>query len=170
MEITSYSNFRQNLKSFLDKVFTTHAPLFVTRTNGEDVVVLSKSDYESMQETFYLLKSPKNAERLAKGLEEFENNKGQERELFEKISMKIIFLNPGWEDYIHWQNSDKKIVKKINALIKEIQRTPFEGTGKPEPLKHQLSGWWSRRIDLEHRLVYKVEAETIHILQCRYHY
>jgi toxin YoeB len=84
--------------------------------------------------------------------------------------MKIIFLNPGWEDYIHWQNSDKKIVKKINALIKEIQRTPFEGTGKPEPLKHQLSGWWSRRIDLEHRLVYKVEAETIHILQCRYHY
>jgi antitoxin YefM len=83
MEITSYSNFRQNLKSFLDKVFTTHAPLFVTRTNGEDVVVLSKSDYESMQETFYLLKSPKNAERLAKGLEEFENNKGQERELFE---------------------------------------------------------------------------------------
>lgn len=83
MEITSYSNFRQNLKSFLDKVFINKEPLFITRSNGEDVVVLSKSDYESMQETFYLLKSPKNAERLMKGLEEYENNKGQERSLIE---------------------------------------------------------------------------------------
>lgn len=83
MEITSYSNFRQNLKSFLDKVFLNKEPLFITRSNGEDVVVLSKSDYESMQETFYLLKSPKNAERLMKGLEEYENNKGQERSLIE---------------------------------------------------------------------------------------
>ncbi|GAB2627661.1 type II toxin-antitoxin system Phd/YefM family antitoxin [Belliella aquatica] len=83
MEITSYSNFRQNLKSFLDKVFINKEPLFITRANGEDVVVLSKSDYESMQETFYLLKSPKNAERLMKGLEEYENNKGQERSLIE---------------------------------------------------------------------------------------
>lgn len=83
MEITSYSNFRQNLKSFLDKVFINKEPLFITRSNGEDVVVLSKSDYESMQETFYLLKSPKNAERIMKGLEEYENNKGQERSLIE---------------------------------------------------------------------------------------
>jgi antitoxin YefM len=83
MEITSYSNFRQNLKSFLDKVFINKEPLFISRSNGEDVVVLSKSDYESMQETFYLLKSPKNAERLMKGLEEYENNKGQERSLIE---------------------------------------------------------------------------------------
>ncbi|PRY86742.1 type II toxin-antitoxin system Phd/YefM family antitoxin [Mongoliibacter ruber] len=83
MEITSYSNFRQNLKSFLDKVFIDKEPLFVTRSNGEDVVVLSKSDYESMQETFYLLKSPKNAERLMKGLKEYENMKGQERSLIE---------------------------------------------------------------------------------------
>lgn len=83
MEITSYSNFRQNLKSFLDKVFINKEPLFITRSNGEDVVVLSKSDYESMQETFYLLKSPKNAERLMMGLEEYENNKGQERSLIE---------------------------------------------------------------------------------------
>jgi antitoxin YefM len=83
MGITTYTNFRQNLKTFLDKVFTDHSPLFVTRANGEDVVVLSKSDYESMQETFYLMKSPKNAERLLLGLEEFEKGLGQERELVE---------------------------------------------------------------------------------------
>lgn len=83
MEITTYTNFRQNLKSFLDKVFADHSPLFVTRSNGEDVVVLSKSDYESMQETFHLLKSPNNAVRLLKGIAEYEKGLGQERKLIE---------------------------------------------------------------------------------------
>ena len=84
--------------------------------------------------------------------------------------MKIFFLSTGWEDYLFWQQTDRKTLKKINELIKESMRIPFEGTGKPEPLKHDLSGWWSRRINLEHRLVYKVETEAIYILQCRYHY
>jgi toxin YoeB len=84
--------------------------------------------------------------------------------------MKIIFLNPGWEDYLYWQSTDKVMLKKVNSLIKEIERVPFEGNGKPEPLKHNLAGWWSRRINLEHRLVYKVEDKSIIILQCRYHY
>lgn len=84
--------------------------------------------------------------------------------------MKVLFLTAGWEDYLYWQQSDKSILKKINSLIKEIDRMPFEGTGKPEPLKHDLSGWWSRRINLEHRLVYKIDGGAIVILQCRYHY
>lgn len=84
--------------------------------------------------------------------------------------MKIIFLNSAWEDYLYWQQQDKKTLKKINLLIKDAQRTPFEGLGKPEPLKHHLSGWWSRRIDLEHRLIYKLKANSIIIMQCRYHY
>lgn len=84
--------------------------------------------------------------------------------------MKIIFLDSAWEDYLYWQQQDKKTLKKINLLIKDAQRTPFEGLGKPEPLKHHLSGWWSRRIDLEHRLIYKLEANSIIIMQCRYHY
>ncbi|MCF1750613.1 type II toxin-antitoxin system Phd/YefM family antitoxin [Mariniradius sediminis] len=83
MEITNYTNFRQNLRTFLDKVFSDHRPLFVTRSNGEDVVVMSKSDYESMQETFYLLKSPENAARLLKGIEEFEKGLGEEKRLLE---------------------------------------------------------------------------------------
>ena len=83
MEITTYSNFRKNLKSFVDSVFESHAPLFVIRSNGEDVVVMSKADYESMQETLYLLGSAKNAERLALGIREFEEGKGVQRDLIE---------------------------------------------------------------------------------------
>lgn len=84
--------------------------------------------------------------------------------------MKKLFLDDAWEDYLYWQSTDKSMLKKVNSLIKEIERTPFEGSGKPEPLKHNLSGWWSRRINLEHRLVYKVEDDAIIVLQCRYHY
>lgn len=84
MIITNYTSFRQNLKSFLDKVLVGNSPLFVTRANGEDVVVLSKADYESMQETFYLLKSPKNAARLLEGIDEYEKGLGNEKSLIEE--------------------------------------------------------------------------------------
>ena len=84
--------------------------------------------------------------------------------------MKITFSKNAWEDYVYWQSEDKKTLKKINALIKDIQRTPYEGIGKPEPLKFDLAGYWSRRIDLEHRLVYQVEDSDILIYSCRFHY
>ena len=84
MEVTTYTNFRQKLKSFLDKVRDNHMPLYVTSANGEDVVVLSKSDYESMEETFYLLKSPANASRLLQGIEAYEQGSGKERSLIEE--------------------------------------------------------------------------------------
>ena len=84
--------------------------------------------------------------------------------------MKLVFAEQAWEDYLYWQAQDKKMLKRINALLKEIMRTPFEGTGKPEALKHALAGYWSRRIDEEHRLVYKALPEEIWIAQLRYHY
>lgn len=84
--------------------------------------------------------------------------------------MKIIFASQAWDDYLHWQQTDKKLLKRVNALIKEITRTPFEGTGKPEPLRHVLAGYWSRRINDEHRLVYKVENDAVIIVQARFHY
>lgn len=84
--------------------------------------------------------------------------------------MKIVFVDNAWSDYLYWQQFDKAIVKKINTLIKEIKRTPFQGAGKPEALKENLSGFWSRRINQEHRLVYAVEKGAVIILQCRYHY
>ena len=84
--------------------------------------------------------------------------------------MRIIFTKISWEDYNSWQVEDKKILRKINELIKDIQRSPFEGIGKPEPLKYDLAGYWSRRINREHRLVYQVENNEILIYSCRYHY
>lgn len=84
--------------------------------------------------------------------------------------MKISFQDGGWEDYLYWQQQDKKILKRINALLKDIVRDPFEGIGKPEPLKYTLSGYWSRRINDEHRLVYTVKHKQIIAIQCRYHY
>lgn len=84
--------------------------------------------------------------------------------------MKLIFSENAWEDYLYWQNTDKKILRRINKLIKDIQRNKYEGIGKPEPLKHNLSGYWSRRINVEHRLVYKIEKERIMIAQVKYHY
>jgi toxin YoeB len=84
--------------------------------------------------------------------------------------MKIIFMSTSWEDYLYWQKTEKNILRKINSLIREIERTPFEGTGKPEPLNYNLAGWWSRRLNLEHRLIYRIENDSIIILQCRYYY
>ena len=84
--------------------------------------------------------------------------------------MKLIFLDQAWEDYLYWQRVDPSMLKKINTLIKEIERNPFEGTGKPEALKYNLVGCWSRRINMEHRIVYKVDNDSLVILQCRFHY
>ena len=84
--------------------------------------------------------------------------------------MNLVFSEQAWEDYLYWQKTDKKLVQRINALIKEISRTPHEGTGKPEPLKHALSGYWSRRINDEHRIVYRVADGALFIAQLRYHY
>jgi toxin YoeB len=84
--------------------------------------------------------------------------------------LKLIFSETAWEDYLYWQKTDRKIMQRINELIQTIMRTPFEGIGKPEPLKHGFKGYWSRRINDEHRIVYKVQDDAIFIAQCRYHY
>ena len=84
--------------------------------------------------------------------------------------MKLIWSDRSWDDYLYWQNKDKKILKKINTLLKDIKRDPFNGIGKPEPLKHELSGCWSRRITDEHRLIYEATEYSINVVSCRYHY
>ena len=84
--------------------------------------------------------------------------------------MNLIFSDESWDDYLYWQNNDKKILKRINLLIKDIKRNPFSGIGKPEPLKYDLQGCWSRRIDNEHRLVYEIVKNELRIVSCRYHY
>jgi len=84
--------------------------------------------------------------------------------------LELHFLPDGWEDYLYWQDQDRKTLRRINAIIKDIQRSPFDGIGKPEPLKNNYSGWWSRRIDETNRIVYKIEIGKIVIAQCRAHY
>ena len=84
--------------------------------------------------------------------------------------MKLIFSEQAWEDYLYWQKNDVKLLERINTLIKETARQPFTGIGKPEPLKHALAGYWSRRINDEHRFVYKVVENSLLIAQLRYHY
>lgn len=88
--------------------------------------------------------------------------------------MKLVFSSRAWEDYLYWQGDDQRGLERVNALIKECLRDPFRGTGKPEPLGGNLSGWWSRRINREHRLVYRAtgkdDAQSLEIAQCRYHY
>lgn len=84
--------------------------------------------------------------------------------------MKLVFAEQAWEDYLYWQQQDKRMAKGINELIRDTQREPFTGLGKPEPLKHALAGYWSRRITEEHRMVYKPENDALLIAQLRYHY
>lgn len=84
--------------------------------------------------------------------------------------MRLVFSENAWEEYLYWQKTDRKVVQRINTLIRDIQRTPFEGIGKPEALKYALMGYWSRRINDEHRLVYRIEDDAILIAQMRYHY
>lgn len=88
--------------------------------------------------------------------------------------MRLVFAAAAWEDYLHWQATDANVLERLNGLIKECQRTPFKGTGKPEPLRGDLQGWWSRRITLEDRLVYRVSGkgadQALEIAQCRFHY
>jgi len=84
--------------------------------------------------------------------------------------MKLIFSENAWEDYLYWQRIDRKILKRINLLVQDIKRTPYDGIGKPEPLKHALSGYWSRRINDEHRIVYRIANDSLFIAQLRHHY
>mgnify|MGYP001318377092 FL=1 len=84
--------------------------------------------------------------------------------------MKLVFHETAWEDYLYWQAHDPKLLRRINDLIRECSRTPFRGTGKPEPLKGSLAGYWSRRITREHRLVYRPDGDRLLIAQCRHHY
>jgi toxin YoeB len=85
-------------------------------------------------------------------------------------ALNIMWTAEAWDDYVYWQGQDKKTLKRINQLVKDMQRTPFEGIGKPEPLKENLTGFWSRRIDETNRLVYEVSGQQLNIVSCRYHY
>ena len=119
-------------------------------------MIVALADYESLKETAYLLRSPENARRLLASIDRLEHGGGIEQG---PAGVKFVWDESAWADYVWWQAQDRKVLKRINALIADIQRNGNEGIGKPEPLKHGFQGYWSRRITDEHRLVYKIVEE-----------
>ena len=167
MESITYTTARANLAKTMDRVCVDHEPVIITRSGETSVVMLSLEDFNSLEETTYLLRSPKNAKRL---LEAIIEARAGRRNGTRALRVRLIFSERAWEDYLYWQETDRKILAKINNLIREIQREPFRGIGKPEPLRHAFAGYWSRRINAEHRIVYRVKDDDLLIAQIRYHY
>ncbi len=143
--------------------------MIVTRSGQQAGVMLSLEDFKSLEETSYLFRSPENAKRLLSSVTALAKGKGQ-RQGTAVDQVKLIFSDEAWEDDLYWRRQDKAVVKRINELITACRRDPFVGIGKPEPLKHALAGFWSRRINAEHRMVYKADKDALSIAQLRYHY
>ena len=159
-------------------------PTVITRVNGEHVVLMSMADYNSMTETLHLLSTEANAKRLWKSIASLRAGKVLDQELIHDESEKaqkhrnkqearaavLGWTVEGWEDYLWWQENNPKIVREINKLVQECLRDPFKGTGKPEPLKGDLTGFWSRRITDRDRLVYYPGEGRVVVMMCRLHY
>ena len=167
MHTISYTSARGNLSKTMERVCDDHAPIIITRKSKQPVVMMSMEDYESQEETSYLLKSPNNALRTLDSIIEISSGYAQAKEILE---MACKFSEHAWNDYLYWKRTNRKTFRRVTLLLHEIEQTPYEGIGKPEPLMHSLTGYWARRISGEHRLVYKLEENTIFIAQVRYHY
>ena len=161
-KVKTYTLFRQNLAKTMDEVCSSLEPITVTRNNNEPVVMLSLKCYNSILETNYMLRSSRNAERLMASIKEIEALINKKQKL-----MEIVHSSYADEDTNYLKQNNKSIYK--NILIEAINKNPYEGIGNPTPLKDELSEYWSRKIDSEHRLVYKIHEDVLYILQCRYH-
>ena len=170
MEAVVYSTFRNHLKDYMKKVNDEFEPLTVVNKNpDEDIVVISKSEWDSIQETLRVAQNKELSDKVLRGMAEVRAGQVQLHEI-EGSRMLLKFTEDAWKDYCYWQSQDNKTLKRINTLIKEIQRDPFAGIGKPEPLKYDFQGAWSRRIDAENRLIYMLDESGIAFLSFKDHY
>ena len=170
MVAVNYTNLRDNMKMYMDKVTDDYETMIVTRKNNKNVVMLSEEAYNNLMENIYVMGNKENYDWLMKGKAQLENGQYSVHELSRQKMMNKVFADTGWEDYLYWQTEDRKTLKKINQLINDIARNGNEGIGKPEPLRGNLSGYWSRRINDKDRLIYRIDENNIYILSCRYHY
>lgn len=167
MDAITYSAARANLASTMERVCNDHEALIITRNGEQSVVMLSAGGLPGAGRNRLFAAQPRQRQATA-----FRRCPAHRRQGNETGTdpVKLIFADAAWEDYLYRQKQDRRMVERINKLIRETQREPFSGVGKPEPLKHALSGFWSRRITDEHRMVYKVEGEALLLAQLRYHY
>jgi len=164
---TTYSESRAKYAQTLDSVIDDREEVVITRAGHDPVVIVALDDYESLKETAYLLRSPENARRLLASIDRLRTCW---RDPATPHGVKLVWDEHALDDYVWWQIPDRRVLKRINALIKDVERDGNEGIGKPEALKHGFHGYWSRRITDEHRLVYKISEDQIRIAACRYHY
>ena len=169
MLAVNYTCLRDNMKRYMDQVTDDYETLIVTRKNNKNVVMMSEEMYNNLMENVHIVSSKANFEWLMQSKQQLTAGNFSQHELAVWM-MNKVFTSNGWEDYIYWQTEDKKTLKKINTLLKDIDRNGNEGIGKPEPLIGNLSGFWSRRINEKDRLIYKIDEYNIYILSCRYHY
>ena len=163
----NYSTLRSHMKYAFDACCDDMETLIVTRKDNRNVVVLSEESYNNLMENLYVRASKKNYDRLLTSIAQAKGG-SVKRETWSK--MNKAFTDIGGEDYLYWQTEDRKTLRKINTLLKDIERNGNEGIGKPEPLTGDLSGFWSRRINQTDRLIYALEMDQIIIIACRYHY
>ena len=170
MLAVNYTNLRENMKSYMDKVTDDYETMIVTRKDNKNVVMISEETYNNMLENMHVMGNKSNYDWLMESKEQLEKGKCAMHNLLEDSVMNKVFTDNGWKDYVYWQTEDRKTLKKINSLIEDICRNGNEGIGKPEPLRGNLAGFWSRRINDKDRLIYSIDEENVYILSCRYHY
>ena len=151
---------RENLFPLIEQVNEDRTPVEMTSRRG-DAVLISRADYDSLEATAHLLRAPANSRRLLESLQQALSGRRDRRE----PSLRLVFTPHGWEDYTFWTETERAMLRRVNRLIEAALRDPSSGIGKPEPLRHLLSGAWSRRISDEHRLVYLLDGEDLVILQ-----
>jgi toxin YoeB len=165
----TYTEARENLANTINRVCEDNAPVVITRRRDQAVVVLSLAEFESLQETAHLFAVAGKRQASLEINRVARTRKGSPQEI-ESGRVNLVFSREAWKEYLVWLHENPQTLKRINQLIKEIVRDPYRGIGKPEPLKHALQGYWSRRIIAEHRIVYRVVKGDLWIAQLRYYY
>lgn len=169
----SYTETRARFAEVLDTVIQDSEEVVITRAGVEATVLVSLSEYQSLKETDYLLRNPANAERLLRAAAQSRMGGDVRHTVLEVKDAKDRpgWAGSAWDDYLWWHAHDRRILGRINLLVEHIRRSASEGIGSPEALRHQLSGFWSRRINDEHRLIYRIGSKgLLHIVSVRYHY
>lgn len=170
MKTMSYTESRARYAEVLDRVTNDREEVVVTRSGHEPVVIVALDEYESLRETAHLMRSPAKPVGSSTPWNGSRPVTADRTTSSRPTDVLLVWDENARDDHLWWQTQDRRTLKRINALLRDIQRNGNEGIGKPEALRHDFAGYWSRRITDEHRLVYKLTDDEVRIAACRYHY